>query len=243
MDYLNRLLSIIASLEETLGHCINALSNNGDISQVNSYLATTQQILSQLRPVLGTLVQIEDNQSLAFCSIKDSAIELLLSLDSTQPSYEPRPHEENIDLIHSILECLPNPPPPPDNVAYLPTVQNRTLPKEFSEAMHTHIALTEQYGEDSPQAKLSFMMAIQLAPDWFMDDIDQMSIGNDLLPEASGYLANGEPVFKLEDIATQFGLNIDEAKQSLTEMMAIREELGLSNVGKIVDPSTVHRKQ
>lgn len=240
MDSLNRLPSMIASLADTLSNCINALNNGGDVAQIVSCLVTTQQALSKLQSVIDTLVQLEDEQSTALSSIHDTAIELLLSLDSTQPSYEPRPHDENIDLIHSILEWYPE-APPPDNVVNLPV--KKEIPLAFSEAMHKHMALAEQYGEDSPQAKRSFMVAIQLAPDWFKDDMAKIGDDMGLLPQASGYLDNGEPVFSLADISAQYGISIEEATQSLAEMMAVREELGLSNEGKIVDPSIVHRKQ
>jgi len=119
MDIQNRITPLIASLESTLTHCITALKNGGDVVQVMSALATTQQALSKLRPLIDTLVQIEDEQSTALFGIQDAAIELLLSLDSTQPSYTPRPHDENIDLIHSILEWYHD-APPPDNVVKLP---------------------------------------------------------------------------------------------------------------------------
>jgi hypothetical protein len=114
-----RITPLIASLENTLGECINVLNNGGDVVQVMSALNTVQQALSKLRPVIDTLVQIEDEQSTALFGIQDSAIELLLSLDSTQPSYTPRPHDENIDLIHSILEWYHD-TPPSDNVVKLP---------------------------------------------------------------------------------------------------------------------------
>lgn len=126
--------------------------------------------------------------------------------------------------------------------AVLQPVQSRILPPEFSEAMHKYKAIVEQYGEESQEARISFMTAMQLAPDWFMDDVTS-SMGDDFLPQASGYLEDGQPVFSLEDIAEKFGVSIEDAAESLGEMMAVREELGLSNEGKFIHPSSVHRKQ
>ncbi len=117
------------------------------------------------------------------------------------------------------------------------------LPPEFSAAMHRHITLVEQFGEDSPQAKKSLMMAMHLAPDWFKDDIAAMGNEMDLLPQASGYLDDGSPVFSLEDIAAKFGISIEQAEKDLHEMMATRQELGLPIEGGLVNPSLVHRKQ
>lgn len=119
MESLNRLPSIIASLADTVGHCINALKGGGDVAQVVNCLTTIKQALAKLRPVINTLVEVEEQQSLALFATNDAAIELLLSLDSTQPSYAPRPHDENIDLIHSILEWYPD-VLPPDNVVNMP---------------------------------------------------------------------------------------------------------------------------
>lgn len=126
--------------------------------------------------------------------------------------------------------------------AVLQPVQSRILPSEFSEAMHKYKAIVEQYGEESQEARISFMTAMQLAPDWFMDDVTS-SMGDDFLPQASGYLEDGQPVFSLEDIAEKFGISAEDAAESLGEMMAVREELGLSNEGKLIRPSSVHRKQ
>lgn len=114
-----RITPVITSLETYLEQCTTALNGGGDVAQVTHCLTTIKQALAKLRPVIDSLVEAEEQQSLALFSINDAAIELLLSLDSTQPSYEPRPHEENIDLIHSILEWYPE-APPPDNVVTLP---------------------------------------------------------------------------------------------------------------------------
>jgi hypothetical protein len=119
MDIQARITPLIASLENTLGECINVLKNGGDVVQVMSALNTVQQALSKLRPVIDGLADIENEQSLALFGIQDAAIELLLSLDTTHPEYKPRPHAENVELIYSLFECLPD-APPPDNVVNMP---------------------------------------------------------------------------------------------------------------------------
>lgn len=121
MDIQSRITPLIASLENTLGECISALHDGViDASLVANTLTTIQQALSKLRPLIASLANIEQEQSFALCGIQDAAIELLLSLDSAQPEYKPRPHAENIDLIFSILECLPETAPPTDNVVNMP---------------------------------------------------------------------------------------------------------------------------
>lgn len=116
MDIQARITPLIASLENTLGDCISALNGGGDVAMVANALTTVQQALSKLRPVIGCLADIENEQSLALFGIQDAAIELLLSLDATHPEYKPRPHAENVELIYSILECYPATPTTlPDN--------------------------------------------------------------------------------------------------------------------------------
>ena len=241
MDSLTRITPIIASLEDTLGHCITALNNGGDVAQVMSALTTIQQALSKLRPVIDSLVEMQDEESTALANIHSLAVELLISLDETTTHYSPRPHTENVELIHEIFFCYPDAPPP---LASEESNNNpKTLPLEFSEAMHRHIALVAQHGEDSPQAKRSLMEAMHLAPDWFKDDIANMGNEMDLLPQASGYLEDGSPMFSLNDIAAKFGIPIEQAEQSLKEMLSVRQELGLPLDGVMTDPSLIHRKQ
>lgn len=47
------------------------------------------------------------------------------------------------------------------------------FPPEFSAAMHRHMALVEQFGEENPQATQSFMAAMLLAPQWFKKEVQQ----------------------------------------------------------------------
>ena len=241
MDIQARITPLIASLESTLSHCITALNNGGDVAQVMSALTTIQQALSKLRPVIDSLVEMQDEESTALANIHSLAVELLVSLDETTSNYCPRPHAENVELIHEIFFCYPDAPPP---LASEESNNNpKTLPLEFSEAMHRHIALVAQHGEDSPQAKRSLMEAMHLAPDWFKDDIAKMGNEMDLLPQASGYLEDGSPMFSLNDIAAKFGIPIEQAEQSLKEMLSVRQELGLPLDGVMTDPSLIHRKQ
>ena len=120
MDIQARIAPIIASLEDALSDCSSALNGGGNVAMVADVLTTVQQALSKLRHVIDGLADIENEQSLALFGIQDAAIELLLSLDAAQPEYKPRPYAENVDLIHAILEYLPESPPPTDNVVNMP---------------------------------------------------------------------------------------------------------------------------
>jgi hypothetical protein len=87
------------------------------------------------------------------------------------------------------------------------------------------------------------MVAMHLAPDWFKDDISQMGNEMDLLPQASGYLEDGSPMFSLNAIAEKFGVSIEQAEEDLQVMMSVRQELGLPLDGVMTDSSLIHRKQ
>ncbi len=65
MDIQARITPLIASLENTLGECINVLKNGGDVVQVMSALNTVQQALSKLRPVIDSLVEMQEEESTA----------------------------------------------------------------------------------------------------------------------------------------------------------------------------------
>ncbi len=109
--------------------------------------------------------------------------------------------------------------------------------------MHRHIEIVERLGEEHPDAKRSLMVAMYLAPDWFKDDIANMGNEMDLLPQATGYLEDGSPMFRLDAIAEKHGVSIEQAEEDLHMMMSVRQELGLPLDGVMTDSSLIHRKQ
>lgn len=119
----------------------------------------------------------------------------------------------------------------------------KPFPPAFSAAMHHYMSIEDQLGADHPDTKRAFIAAMALAPDWFMDDISRMGDEMDLLPQASGYLDDGSPVFSLEAIADKLGVSPEEAEKSFQEMVAVRQELGLPIDGVITDLGKVHRRQ
>ena len=114
-----RITPIISSLETTLEQCTTALNGGGNVAQVINCLTTIKQALAKLRPVIDTLVQMEDEKGTALANIHSLAVELLVSLDETTANYSPRPHAENVELIHEIFFCYPD-APPLDNLVNLP---------------------------------------------------------------------------------------------------------------------------
>ena len=65
----------------------------------------------------------------------------------------------------------------------------------------------------------------------------------DLLPLFDGYLDDGSPMYRLEDIAERLGVSPAEAEEAMHKMLAEREALGLSNAGIVTDAARIHRKQ
>lgn len=101
---------------------------------------------------------------------------------------------------------------------------------------------TERMGIEHPEiSKAMVMQAMSLAPEAMMDEMSAMAKGMGLMPATSGYTADGEPAFALEDIAAKFGMTEEESHAAMTEMLAAREEIGLPTV--LIDPATIHRTQ
>lgn len=94
----------------------------------------------------------------------------------------------------------------------------------FSTAMHRHIALVEQFGDDSIQAKQSLTVAMHFAPQSIKDDIAREANKMNLLPQV---LDNGKPKFSLEDIATEFGISMEQVEKDIHEILSMHQELGL----------------
>jgi hypothetical protein len=209
----------VSALSETIGHCANALN--------------------QLQPIISQLVKQEDSLLSIIATARDYALELLSSLDETQAAYKPRPHADNVELVQDLLAIIDD---EESEVSDEPN-QAKHLPPEFSEAMHRHMEIVERLGEEHPDAKRSLMVAMYQAPDWFKDDIAKMGNEMDLLPQATGYLEDGSPMFSLDAIAEKHGVSIEQAEQDLKMMLSVRQELGLPLDGVMTDSSLIHRKQ
>jgi hypothetical protein len=115
------------------------------------------------------------------------------------------------------------------------------FPFVFSEAMRQYIRISERLGDEHPEAKRAMTKALSLAPDWFRDEMHAKAKEMGLMPEPTGYLDNGDPVFSIESIAKAHGISIEEAEQHMNEFLADRDALGLSSV--VIDHSQVNRVQ
>jgi hypothetical protein len=114
---------------------------------------------------------------------------------------------------------------------------------ELLEVVERHFRLVETLGMDHPDTLRAMMLAMEMAPKQLKDEFDVMAQAMGLMPEADGYLEDGTPVYRLEDVAERLGLSPAEAEEAMHKMLAEREALGLSNAGIVPDPELIHWKQ
>lgn len=112
---------------------------------------------------------------------------------------------------------------------------------EFIEAASQYSRLRMALGNDHPQTREQFTLLLHLAPQSFKDDMHAMADQMGLLPKSSGYLENGEPLYRIEDIAAHFNIPMEQANAMLNQMEAERQKLGIGS--GIAEPPLIHRKQ
>ena len=114
---------------------------------------------------------------------------------------------------------------------------------EFMAAVRSTLEAREMYGHDHPDTMRAMMLAMELAPKELIDEFGDMAREMGLMPEADGYLDDGSPMYRLEDIAGRLGVSPAEAEEAMHKMLAQREALGLSNAGIVTDAALIYRKQ
>lgn len=105
---LNKIEPILNNLSDTLSNAAVALQSEHPVSvaQLIEMLTCTSQALRSVSPIIGELVNAEENQTLIIATARDYALELLLSLDDKQAAYKPRTHADNVELVHELLELV-----------------------------------------------------------------------------------------------------------------------------------------
>jgi hypothetical protein len=101
--------------------------------------------------------------------------------------------------------------------------------KCFREAVDRHLQLVETLGDDHPLTLKAMRRAIDLAPPEIQEQLTTNAKELGLIPKQPWGHVDGEPVYRLEDIANTLGISMEEAQQALESMLKEREELGLSN--------------
>ncbi|TAL21110.1 MAG: hypothetical protein EPN94_12635 [Nitrospirae bacterium] len=113
---------------------------------------------------------------------------------------------------------------------------------EFKTAMSKCLRLVETLGLEHPEVSRAMMIAMALAPDEFKDEMADEAQRMGLIPETDGYLEDGTPMIRLEDLAEKLGVPLEDTQEKLQIFLAEREALGLSNDGIVTNPALVHRK-
>jgi len=117
-------------------------------------------------------------------------------------------------------------------------VNNHVNP-EFFKAFDHYKAMLDQYGEHHPITEQAFMLTLHYTPEHIKAVMDAKAKELNLLPPVSGYTDDGEPMYRLEDIAQHLGMSFEDAEQHLLQMMDNRQKVGLSNDGILIN-SNIH---
>ena len=115
---------------------------------------------------------------------------------------------------------------------------NKPVNPEFFKAFDHYKNMVKQYGNDHPITEQAFLLTLHYTPDHIKAEMDAKAKELNLLPRPSGYTDDGEPMYRLEDIAKHFGISFEEAEQHLLQMMDNRQKVGLSNDGVLINPNS-----
>ena len=113
----------------------------------------------------------------------------------------------------------------------------------FMTTIAHYLALAKDQGENPLNTLRSIVQVMALAPLELQSAMTALAKTLGLLPEAVGYLGDGLPLYRLEDVAEKLELSLEEAEAVLNAFIAERETMGLSNKGVVVDSAQIHRIQ
>ena len=116
---------------------------------------------------------------------------------------------------------------------------NNHVNPEFFKAFDHYKAMLKQYGDDHPITEQAFLLTLHYTPEHIKAEMDAKAKELNLLPPVSGYTDEGEPMYRLEDIAKHLGMSFEDAEQHLLQMMDNRQQVGLSNDGVLIN-SNIH---
>ncbi|MBK1640690.1 hypothetical protein CKO12_02100 [Chromatium okenii] len=97
-------------------------------------------------------------------------------------------------------------------------MNNDEISAAFIDAGNEYSALVERGLGGSPEASRAFARMLETAPQSFLDMMHNKVVEMGLMPEQpDGYTAAGEPVYRLDAVATRLGMSEQEAEESLRE--------------------------
>ena len=113
---------------------------------------------------------------------------------------------------------------------------------EFKAALKRYEHLAKTLGDSHDIATQAFIDCFYLAPPEYVQEAHRIADEMNLLPEATGYLADGSPMFSLTDIAKHSGISFERAEQTMHNMMKARSAAGLPELALVIDDSLIHRR-
>ncbi len=113
--------------------------------------------------------------------------------------------------------------------------------REFSEAMDKYKTLVEQnHGEESEEAVEQFMLAMRLAPKWFIDESFEKAQEMGLLPKFTHCNEKGEPVLTSTEMAEFYGVPETEILEKVETMTQKWKDEALPSIPEC-DPEKIHK--
>lgn len=108
MSHRNPITIALANAKDLIKSTAAALMSGAVIpkSDLMQNLTLLVEILTTAQSEANKLTEREVDQSCTLATVREYAVELLFSLDATQTAYKPRPHADNIELIHELLELV-----------------------------------------------------------------------------------------------------------------------------------------
>ena len=116
---------------------------------------------------------------------------------------------------------------------------NKYVNPEFFKAFDHYKAMLAQYGEHHPITEQALILTMHYTPEHIKEEMHQKAKELNLLPSVSGYTDDGQPMYRLDDIAKHLDMSVEDAEQHLLQMMDNRNEVGLSNDGILIN-SNIH---
>lgn len=116
---------------------------------------------------------------------------------------------------------------------------NNHVNPEFFKAFDHYKNMVKQYGNDHPITEQAFMLTLHYTPEHIKAEMHEKAKELNLLPSVSGYTDDGQPMYRLDDIAKHLDMSVEDAEQHLLQMMDNRQQVGLSNNGILIN-SNIH---
>lgn len=142
-----------------------------------------------------------------------------------------------IEVLYAELNAFP------EHREYVAAISATFPSHEFLEAAQERRELVAASLGDTPEGRIAGMLSLALSPQWVQDTGEAKARELGLMPEATGYLVDGTPLVRMEDIALQHGLSEAQARDRIEQSIAEGKAAGLPMDGIVTDSLLIHRIQ